>query len=89
MRPFRRRSARPMNCTQVGRQLQRYLDGDLDDLTARQIMDHLEECRRCGLEATAYREIKASLARRARDVPEDTVTRLRTFGEQLVNGGPT
>ena len=87
MRPFRRRSDRPMNCMQVGRRLQRYLDRDLDDLTARRIMRHLEDCRRCGMEATAYAEIKASLARRAVDVPDDAVTRLRAFGERLVHEG--
>ncbi len=87
MRPYRRRSDRPMNCMQVGRRLQRYLDGDLDDLTARRIMGHLEDCRRCGLEAAAYTEIKASLARRPIDVPDDAVTRLRAFGERLVHDG--
>ncbi len=90
MRPFRRRSDRPMNCMQLGRRLQRYLDGDLDDLTARRIVRHLEDCRRCGLEAAAYTEIKASLARRSSDVPNDAVTRLRAFGERLVlDGLPT
>lgn len=54
---FRRRSERPMNCMQVGRRLQRYLDGDIDDLTARRIMLHLEDCRRCGMEAATYTEI--------------------------------
>jgi anti-sigma factor RsiW len=76
-----------MNCMQVGRRLQRYLDGDLDDLTARRIMRHLDDCRRCGMEAAAYTEVKASLARRASDVPDGAVTRLRAFGEQLVHDG--
>jgi len=87
MNLFRRRSERPMNCMQVGHRLQRYLDGDIDDLTARFIMLHLEDCRRRGLEASAYTEIKASLARRAIDVPDDAVTRLRAFGERLVHDG--
>ncbi len=87
MRPFRRRSDRPMNCSQVGRRLQRYLDGNLDDLTAQRIIRHLEDCRRCGLEATAYTEIKAGLARRAGDIPDDAVARLQAFGEQLVRNG--
>ncbi len=88
MTPFRRASTRPMNCKQVGRRLQSYLDGDLDDLTARRIIRHLEDCRRCGLEAAAYSEIKASLARRAHDVPNDAVTRLRAFGQRLALDGP-
>ncbi len=88
MRSLRRRPDHPMNCLQVGRRLQRYLDGNLDELTTRRIRRHLEDCRRCGLDADAYTEIKASLARRAIVVPDDDVTRLRAFGEQLVHNGP-
>ncbi|MGH9247216.1 MAG: anti-sigma factor family protein [Acidimicrobiales bacterium] len=84
---FRRRSERPMNCMQVGRRLQRYLDGEVDDLTARRIMRHLEDCRRCGMEAATYTEISASLARRGTDVPDDALARLRSFGERLIDEG--
>jgi predicted anti-sigma-YlaC factor YlaD len=87
MKMFRRRVDRPMSCRQVGRLLQRYLDHDLDDVTARRIMRHLDDCRRCGLEAAVYTEIKASLARRGADVPADTLDRLRAFGERLVREG--
>lgn len=85
---FRPRSERPMNCMQVGRRLQRYLDGDVDDLTARRIMLHLEDCRRCGMEVAAYTEIKASLARRGEGVAGDALARLRSFGERLIEEGP-
>ncbi len=85
---FARRSQRPMNCRQVGRRLQRYLDGEADDLTARRIMRHLEACRRCGMEAAAYNEIKAALARRGQHIPDETLRRLRAFGERLVADGP-
>lgn len=88
MNLFRRRSERPMNCMQVGRRLQRYLDGDVDELTARRIMLHLDDCRRCGMEAATYTEIKASLARRGEDVPGDTLARLRSFGQRLIEEGP-
>jgi anti-sigma factor RsiW len=77
-----------MNCMQVGRRLQRYLDGDVDDLTARRIRRHLEDCRRCGMKAATYTEIKASLARRSKKVPDDAVIRLRAFGARLVHEGP-
>lgn len=86
MRPFRR-SDRLLNCRQVGRRLQRYLDGDLDELTARRIIRHLDDCRRCGMEAAAYAAIKASLSRRGRD-DDEAVARLREFGEQLLRDGP-
>ena len=66
----------------------RYLDGDVDDLTARRIVLHLEDCRRCGMEAAAYTEIKASLARRGEKLPDDAVARLLSFGERLIEEGP-
>lgn len=88
MRPFRRRQDRPINCMQVGRRLQRYLDGELDDLSTRRVIRHLEDCRRCGMEATAYSEVKASLALKGAEIPADAVTRLRAFGERLLSEGP-
>lgn len=78
-----RRSNRPMSCRQVGRFLQRYLDGTVDDLTARRVARHLEACRRCGLEASTYLAIKASLARHEPNLPTDAVRRLRDFGDRL------
>ena len=75
------------SCLQVGRTLQSYLDGDLDDLTAQRVTRHLELCRRCGMEAVTYTEIKASLARRGAAVDAAAVTRLRDFGEQLLEPG--
>lgn len=74
---------RRLNCVQVGRVLQSYLDGETDEVTARRVAAHLEDCRRCGLEASVYREIHHALARR---VEPDTraVARLRAFGESLV-----
>lgn len=83
MNPFRR-ADRPLSCAQVGRRLQRYLDGEIDDLMARRILRHLEDCRRCGMQIETYRAIRASLARQTDAVPEDTVDRLRSFGESLL-----
>jgi predicted anti-sigma-YlaC factor YlaD len=85
---FRRRADRPMSCRQVGRLLQRYLDRDLDEVTARRIMRHLDDCRSCGLEFAAYTEIKATLARRGAPLPAETLDRLRAFGARLARDGP-
>lgn len=89
MRLFRARADRPLNCRQVARLLQRYLDGEIDDLTARRIVRHLDDCRRCGLEAAAYSEIKASLSRRGSDGFDDSLRRLRQFGDRLLHEGPS
>lgn len=76
------------SCRQVGRLLQSYLDGEVDDLTARRVARHLELCRRCGLEASAYAEIKKALARRCPPVPGDAHERLRRLAEQLMDTPP-
>jgi anti-sigma factor RsiW len=72
------------SCIKVMRILQSYLDGHTDEVTARRVANHLEACRRCGLEAATYRELKASLARQVPDVDADTVRRLHVFGQALL-----
>ena len=74
------------SCLQVMRVLQSYLDGHTDEVTARRVANHLEACRRCGLEAATYREIKASLARRAAPPDQAAVDRLQAFGTALTTG---
>lgn len=73
-----------LHCLRVSRVLQSYLDGRIDGLTSRRIRDHLDECRRCGLEADTYRAIIDALARH--EQPADAaVDRLRAFGEALLD----
>lgn len=45
-------------CREMSRTLQAYLDGHVDEVTARRVARHLEACRRCGLEAEVYTRIK-------------------------------
>jgi anti-sigma factor RsiW len=96
-KPRRLRGTKEMaSCMQVMRVLQAYLDGHTDEITARRVARHLEACRRCGLEASTYREIKAALARQASPIDEASLQRLRDFGSSLahqagtgpVDGGP-
>ncbi|MEV0961796.1 MULTISPECIES: anti-sigma factor [unclassified Streptomyces] len=88
-RSWWRRSAgeRRMNCLQVARLLQSYLDGETDEVTARRVAAHLEDCRRCGLEASVYEEIRGALSRRGTPDAE-AVARLRIFGEALLSDPP-
>lgn len=72
----------PADCRKAARLLQSYLDGELDEVAARRVAAHLEACRRCGLEAATYSEIKRALTRHGA-VPADAVERLRAFGEHL------
>lgn len=76
-----------LSCLEVGRLLQRYLDGELaTDAEVSSLGAHLEDCRRCGLEADTYRRIKQVLAARGVEVPAESVRRLREFGKSLADG---
>ncbi|MFJ9012523.1 anti-sigma factor family protein [Streptomyces canus] len=82
---LRRRDSpeRRMSCIQVARVLQAYLDGETDEVTAGPVAAHLEDCRRCGLEAGTYREIKSALTR-LEQPDAGAVERLRVFAEGLL-----
>ena len=49
-------------CRRVAKVLQSYLDGEVEPPTARAVAAHLEECRRCGLEASVYSTIRTAIA---------------------------
>jgi len=81
---FRRR--RPVvDCHEVGRVLQSYLDDNVEPGFAGKIAAHLDECRKCGLEATTYIQIKDSLAETRPEVDADAMERLRRFGSRLTD----
>lgn len=81
----RRRMAMKMDCAEVGVVLQQYLDGELDPATASLVDAHLEMCRRCGLDASIYTDVKEALAGQGA-LPADSVQRLREFGERIAHG---
>ncbi len=85
MNLFRRGSVadRPLSCRQVGQILQSFLDSELDEVTTDKVAEHLEDCRRCGMAADLYLEIKASLGP---GVPEESLARLEEFAERLAVG---
>lgn len=75
-------------CREALTAVQDYLDHRVDPALAHRIERHLQACRRCGLEARTYTEIKAALARRGGTGPAAVdpavLARLRTFGAALV-----
>lgn len=83
-----RRDPDMASCKEAARVLQSYLDREVDEHTARRVARHLEMCRRCGLEAATYTEIKSALSRRARIVDASALERLQAFGEDLASGIP-
>lgn len=73
-------------CLHVRRVVQTYLDGELDEKTASVVAEHLDECRRCGIEADAYRAIAAAITRSAAKADPAAVDRLRQLGAELARG---
>jgi anti-sigma factor RsiW len=84
---FRRRSDEA-SCREVSRVLQAYLDGQVDELSARRVTRHLDACRRCGLEAEVYVRIKEAVGRMDGGVPSLPLARLRDFARRLAEEGP-
>lgn len=70
-------------CWQVMRVIQAYLDGETDSRTAEDVADHLDDCRRCGLEYETYTAIKESVARHEHP-PYETVRQIRAFWKDLL-----
>ena len=73
-------------CLRVTRVLQSYLDGEVDEATSGIVAKHLEQCRRCGLEASTYRAIKSAITETGPDmapVDAEAIERLRRFAEDL------
>jgi len=73
-------------CHQVAKVLQSYLDGETEAPTSHMVAEHLEVCRKCGLEASTYLAIKTAIAANAPEetsVDDDAVARLRDFADGL------
>ncbi|MDP8929430.1 MAG: zf-HC2 domain-containing protein [Actinomycetota bacterium] len=82
--PWHRGRDDAVDCREVARVLQSYLDHELDQRTARKVSHHLEDCRRCGLEASTYRELKQRLSDLGQPVDPEVVERLRVFVDKLM-----
>lgn len=74
-----------IRCLRTGRALQRYLDGETDEATARRVAEHLESCRRCGLQARTYQAISRSLHSGAGEANDLSLRRLRAFTRSLAD----
>lgn len=78
-------------CHQAARMLQSYLDGELDPQASAGVTAHLEVCRQCGLEASAYLAIKTAITSASTgtcEVDPDAVDRLVRFAHELSDGPP-
>lgn len=80
----RRARAAAVSCREVLRLLQAFLDGEIDDPRAVRVADHLDACLDCGLQADAYRWLKAAVAGIARAEDPRQLQRLQAFADALV-----
>lgn len=74
------------DCHQVAKVLQSYLDGETEAPTSHMVAEHLEVCRKCGLEASTYLAIKTAIAAKnpqGTAVDDVAVSRLRDFAARL------
>ncbi len=75
-----------MNCDEIMEVLQGYLDGVVDEETAREVASHLSDCAICAPEATLYSRIKDSLSAKQLSVDPEVLAGLHTFGERVAKG---
>lgn len=73
-----------MSCAELAKVLQAHLDRELDEVTARRAAGHLEACRRCGLEAETYSQIKSALAITMPPERIEAVERAHDFAASLI-----
>jgi len=78
---------RGMTCEQVADVLQQYLDEELEASEVPKVLQHLEACRDCGLEATMYTRIKESLQNHQDSPSQDSMSRIRALAEELATSG--
>jgi len=70
-------------CRRVARVLQAWLDGEAEAAASARVVEHLEACRACGLDAATYLAIRSALAASGPKVDGDAVDRLRRFADEL------
>ncbi len=79
--------SRELSCQQVAAVLQEYLDQELDAAQVPKVLRHLEACKDCGLEASIYTRIKASLHAHQRAPDPASLARVRAVATELATSG--
>lgn len=72
-----------LECRRVKPLLQSYLDGEISEEQAVLVSRHLDACRRCGLAADTFRQIKTGLSRLDQAPDREAVHRLERFVDEL------
>ncbi len=82
-RSWTHRSSSLARCREVRRVINAFVDGQVEEEFTAKIAEHLEDCRRCGLAAEVYANIKQSLQSTPPTVDHDAIERLREFGSDI------
>ncbi len=78
---------RGLTCQQVAVVLQQYLDEELDPNEVPKVLEHLDACKDCGLEATIYTRIKASLHAHQEEPDDASMAKIRALATELATAG--
>ena len=73
----------PDPCREILRQLQAYLDGEIDAEQAWQVASHLASCDGCSTEAEYLRAIKVAVSRLRLGCDPESLQRLRLVAESI------
>ena len=82
-----RRPPGGLTCQQVEAVMQQYLDNELDPDMVPKVLEHLEACRDCGLEAELYSRIQSSLREHQEAPSDDSMTKIRALAQELATNG--
>lgn len=63
--------------------MQAYLDGEVDEKTARKVAKHLNSCIDCDEESAVYKNIKNALANKPEHVSPEILTSLTEFTKNI------
>jgi anti-sigma factor RsiW len=80
-----RRARDLIECMRIGRHVQAFVDGELDDGQRQRVAAHLDACRRCGLAESTYQALKRRLHGYGQPADTDAVARLERFIDSLAD----
>lgn len=76
------------SCHQVLEVMQSYIDGEVDEKTALNVVEHLEMCERCAHEVHLFRRIQNAVREQADEIDPRIVERLEAYALELSSADP-
>ncbi len=76
------------SCHQVLEVMQAYIDGEVDEQVALNVVEHLEMCSQCAHEVDLFKRIQASVRERADEIDPRIIERLTAYAQELSSSDP-